>query len=212
MRQHILPNRTPAYLLNASPTMAHRRRGVGAAAALKNNRGAQIPSTKRPTTNYYEAKGAQLQEETLAAAIDTVTNLETELKNFAKTHKSKIQKDPAFRAEFLRMCGPLGIDPLSSEKGLLGGLLGIGQFYYELAVKVAEVCISTRSRNGGIISVSEVLSILSKRGTKFNFTSGNNSSKSFCSEDDIVTAVGKLSKLGSGFRTREIGKRKQTIL
>ena len=70
---------------------------------------------------------------------------------FAKTHKHAIQHDPAFRAKFLDMCAPLGVDPLSSEKGFWGSLLGIGEFYCELSVKVAEVCLASRSRNGGII-------------------------------------------------------------
>ena len=44
-----------------------------------------------------------------------------------------------------------GVDPLSAEKGFWGSMLGIGEFYYELSVKVAEVCLASRSRNGGII-------------------------------------------------------------
>jgi len=175
------------------------RRGVGAAAALQR---------KRP--NIYEAKGAELESETLSTAIETVSNLERELLSFTKKHSKKIQTDATFRAEFLKMCGPLGIDPLvSSQKGLFGGLLGIGQFYNELSIKVAEVCMASRTRNGGIISVSEVKAILSKRGTKFNFNTdktGNNVSSTNCSEDDIARAVGKLAKLGSGFRLKEVGK------
>ena len=111
------------------------------------------------------------------------------------------------------MCGPLGVDPLSSEKGFWGNMLGIGEFYYELAVKVAEVCIASRSRNGGIISVAEVKQTLKERGTKFNFTNSSSSSSSSkkkisgtkYSTQDIKTAIGKLSKLGSGFRTVMVG-------
>ena len=83
--------------------------------------------------------------------METVEKLEVKLAEFAKTHKHAIQHDPAFRARFLDMCAPLGVDPLSAEKGFWGGVLGIGEFYYELSVKVAEVCLASRSRNGGII-------------------------------------------------------------
>jgi len=128
---------------------------------------------------------------------------------YAKKHRSEIQNDPVFRAKFLEMCGPLGVDPLSSEKGFWGKMLGIGEFYYELAVKVAEVCIASRSRNGGIISVAEVKQILKERGTKFNFTASTSSKKQIkstkYSTQDIKTAIGKLSKLGSGFRTVMVG-------
>ena len=145
--------------------------------------------------------------------METVKKLEVKLAEFAKKHKKEIQKDPAFRKRFLEMCAPLGVDPLSSEKGFWKQMLGIGEFYYELAVKVAEVCLASRSRNGGIISVSEVKTILQQRGTKFQFmtssggsTSGSTKHDMKYSSEDIITSISKLSKLGNGFRTVKVGK------
>ncbi len=46
--------------------------------------------------------------------------------------------------------------------------------------------------------------ILTQRGTKFQFADAKN--KSSYSEEDIVTSVKKLSKLGSGFRPLKVGK------
>jgi len=152
----------------------------------------------------YTKKAEEMNAVSLARAMETVEKLEVKLEGFAKTHKHEIQHDPAFRAKFLEMCAPLGVDPLSAEKGFWGNMLGIGEFYYELSVKVAEVCLASRSRNGGIIRVSEVKDILTQRGTKFKFADSKN--KSSYSEEDIVTSVKKLSKLGSGFRTVEVGK------
>lgn len=43
-----------------------------------------------------------------------------------------------------------------------------------------------------------------QRGTKFKFADSKN--KSSYSEEDIITAVKKLSKLGSGFRTIKVGQ------
>lgn len=108
------------------------------------------------------------------------------------------------------MCAPLGVDPLSSKKGFWDGVLGIGEFYYELAVKVAEVCLASRTRNGGIMSVQEVQSILRKRGTKFRFSQidsdgENDSGGCKYSREDIITAIGKLSKLKSGFKIVQVG-------
>mmetsp|Transcript_782 Transcript_782/g.1406 ORF Transcript_782/g.1406 Transcript_782/m.1406 type:complete len:258 (+) Transcript_782:89-862(+) len=169
--------------------MAHRRRGVGVSRA-----GAAV----------YAKKAEELKATSLASAMETVEKLELKLAEFAKTHKHAIQHDPAFRAKFLDMCAPLGVDPLSAEKGFWGNVLGIGEFYYELSVKVAEVCLASRSRNGGIIRVSEVKDILTQRGTKFKFADSKN--KSSYSEEDIITSVKKLSKLGSGFRTIKVGR------
>jgi ESCRT-II complex subunit VPS22 len=158
----------------------------------------------------FGAKAEEIKAVSLASAKETVKQLEEKLSSFAKKHKKQIQEDPAFRKKFLEMCAPLGVDPLSSKKGFWDGVLGIGEFYYELAVKVAEVCLASRTRNGGIMSVAEVQSILRKRGTKFRFSQedgkkGNSNSGMKYSREDIVTAIGKLSKLKSGFKTVQVG-------
>jgi len=58
------------------------------------------------------------------------------------------------------------------------------------------------------MSMTEVQSIVRERGTKFGFSSSSEGGKksSKYSKEDIITAIGKLSKLGSGFRTVQIGK------
>jgi ESCRT-II complex subunit VPS22 len=138
--------------------------------------------------------------------METVEKLEHKLTNFAKTHKHAIQHDPEFRSKFLEMCTPLGVDPLSSQKGFFWDtILGIGEFYVELSVKVAEVCLASRTRNGGIIRVREVKEILEHRGTKFQFTNSATNKSSY-TEEDIITSIKKLSKLGSGFRTVNVGR------
>lgn len=80
----------------------------------------------------------------------------------------------------------------------------MGDFYHELAVKVAEVCYASRSRNGGIMSIKELQSILQGRGTKFQLSDTTLKANKY-SEEDIIVAISKLSKLGSGFRTVKIG-------
>lgn len=63
------------------------------------------------------------------------------------------------------MCAAIGVDPLASshDGGKEGGsfwaqMLGgsVNDFYFELAVKVVEVCGETRAENGGLIGVKEV--------------------------------------------------------
>jgi ESCRT-II complex subunit VPS22 len=170
--------------------MSHRRRGVGVGRS-----GAGI---KKAT----QKKADELKAVSLQSAIDTVEKLEVKLTAFAKAHRSEIQNDPVFRQSFLKMCAPLGVDPLSSKKTVLGNLLGMGDFYHELAVKVAEVCLASRSRNGGIMSVTEVRNILAKRKTRLGMAS---QSTTKVSPSDIQVAIQKLGKLGGGFRTVEVG-------
>ena len=54
-----------------------------------------------------------------------------------------------------------------ANKGFWTEMLGIGDFYYELAVQIVEICMSTRAQNGGYLSISELQNILmSKRKTQ----------------------------------------------
>jgi ESCRT-II complex subunit VPS22 len=160
----------------------------------------------------YRKKAQEMKTISYQSAVETVEKLERKLTDFAVKHKQEIQTDAAFRSMFLQMCAPLGVDPLVSSKkkstkggGLWASLgLGLEEFYAELSVKVAEVCIATRSSNGGLIAVREVKRRLQKRGTKFNLSKVPNESTQV-SEDDIITAASKLSALGSGFRTVQIG-------
>jgi len=170
--------------------------------------------------NRIQEKADEMKAMSIQSAMDTVRTLETKLSEFAHKHRHEIQSDPAFRHEFLRMCAPLGVDPLLSKKSFWNGVLGMGDFYYELAVKVAETCLASRARNGGIMSITEVQSELSHRKTKFDFAGPVNSSSSSSSskkgkkmgkskqgssEEDIKISIKKLAKLGNGFRTIEVG-------
>ena len=57
----------------------------------------------------------------------------------------------------------------AANKGFWAQLLGVGDFYYELAVQAIEVCIATRSTNGGLIVLEELLTRLkAKRGKYAN--------------------------------------------
>jgi EAP30/Vps36 family len=132
--------------------MSHRRRGVGVG--------------RSGASNYARKKADEIKAISLQSAIDTVEKLEVKLTDFAKRHGADIQNDPVFRQRFLQMCAPLGVDPLASKKTLLGNLLGMGDFYHELAVKIAEVCLASKSSNGGIVSVREIQKALSQRQSR----------------------------------------------
>lgn len=104
------------------------------------------------------------------------------------------------------MCAAIGVDPLASSsdrKGsfwaeLLGG--SVNDFYFELAVRVVEVCRQTKGENGGLVAVAEVRGRIRQQDEKVGGASD-------VSEDDIVRAVKALGPLGPGFALVEIGKR-----
>ncbi|KAG7627126.1 Winged helix DNA-binding domain superfamily [Arabidopsis thaliana x Arabidopsis arenosa] len=97
------------------------------------------------------------------------------------------------------MCANIGVDPLASNKGFWAELLGIGDFYYELRVQIIEVCMITRSHNGGLISLQELCNHLRQRRKK---------DREAVTEDDCLRAISKLKVLGSGFEVITIGKKK----
>lgn len=44
----------------------------------------------------------------------------------------------------------------AASKGFWAEKLGVGDFYYELAVQIVEVCLSTNHINGGVMTVDEL--------------------------------------------------------
>jgi ESCRT-II complex subunit VPS22 len=155
-----------------------------------------------------QKKADELHAQSLQNAVETIEKLQSSLKDFAAKHQSEIQNDPAFRQQFLQMCGPLGVDPLVSRKSFWSKTLGVavGDYYYELSVKVAEICFATRTQNGGLTSVKEVLSILNKNQQRKARGKDN-----LYNQGDVEIAVQKLSKLGGGFRILEIGKKPMIV-
>mmetsp|Transcript_1443 Transcript_1443/g.3317 ORF Transcript_1443/g.3317 Transcript_1443/m.3317 type:complete len:284 (+) Transcript_1443:71-922(+) len=200
--------------------MAHRRRGVGVGrtrgntrpggssrtpvAGQRRNAGSDTSSGSRANTmdDKLQKKADEMHALSLQTAVDTIEKLQVKLAEFAKKHQSDIQDDPAFRQQFLQMCAPLGVDPLMSQKGFWAKTLGvgIGDFYYELSVKVAEVCFATRSKNGGIMAVTEVCETLNR------VRRGGKKKKNLYNKGDITIAVKKLSTLGGGFRIVAVGQ------
>lgn len=111
-------------------------------------------------------KGEAISAETARQMKLQLQLFKTNLEQFAVRHKKEIQQDPAFRAQFHKMCASIGVDPLTSQKGIWSDLLGVGNYYYELAVRIIEICVASRPINGGIISLEELVSVLrSKRIT-----------------------------------------------
>ena len=68
------------------------------------------------TIHRFAKKAEEIKATSFQSAVETVEKLQVKLAAFAKKHRSEIQDDPAFRQQFLQMCGPLGVDPLVSQK------------------------------------------------------------------------------------------------
>lgn len=103
------------------------------------------------------------------------------------------------------MCNAIGVDPLASshrEGGKDGSLwakmLGesVNDFFFEVAVRIVEVCRETRSENGGMMALAEVKARVNKgRGIGGGME---------VSDDDIRRAVDALKPLGGGYKIVEL--------
>ncbi len=129
------------------------RKGVGLAAF---DRG-------RITSAQYASHGSSLRSAN-AQALETQLAVFVDLScNSLRKRMPKTFGRTSFRAQFARMCAAIGVDPLASSNSSQSGsggsiwaqLLGrsVNDFYFELAVRVVEVCGETRAENGGLIEV-----------------------------------------------------------
>ncbi|KAJ2999135.1 hypothetical protein HDV02_003424 [Globomyces sp. JEL0801] len=124
--------------------MSHRKAGI---------RGIQQQRKQRET---FQKAGELIQQQTLEQMKTSLETFKTNLELFAKNHADEIKKDPVFRGHFQKLCSQVGVDPLASNKGFWSELLGFGDFYYQVSVQIAQICISTRERNGGLIEFEEL--------------------------------------------------------
>lgn len=143
------------------------RRGVGVSAVRK----------KRETKERYANLADQLEATQEQHVSEVLASFRSSLEEFARKHKKKIRSDPVFRSRFTEMCYEIGVDPLNSTKNFWT-VLGVGDFYYELGIKIIEVCQATKNANGGLISIEELAAL--SEGT----------------QDDVKRAVAKLDVLG----------------
>ncbi|OAL43619.1 vacuolar-sorting protein SNF8 [Pyrenochaeta sp. DS3sAY3a] len=178
-------------------------------------------SSSRLQTHHYTTHGATLRTRNAASLETQLSVFQSLLHNFALVHSKDIRANPAFRAEFARMCSALNIDFLASSyhRDSTGGAAGastgagaggesiwaqllggsVNDFYFNLGVLIVEECRATRAENGGLISVSDLQTRISK-STRIGGSMA-------VSDDDIARAVSSLAPLGSCFSIMRIGHR-----
>lgn len=142
----------------------------------------------------YEQVGQAMASEQLEQLKDLYGKFKTGLEAFAKKHQKEISKNPILRVHFQRMCTNIGVDPLASSKGFWAEILGIGDFYYELGVKIVEACLKMREQTGGLVDMQTLKRKLGKDGE--------------VEDEDVIKAIDTLKPLGSGFKVLTVGKHK----
>ncbi|KAI9281891.1 EAP30/Vps36 family-domain-containing protein [Sporodiniella umbellata] len=156
----------------------------------------------------YQQVGDSMAAQELEQLQKQMETFKINLQEFAQKHRKDIRKDPTFRAHFQKMCANIGVDPLASNKGFWADLLGVGDFYYELGIQIIEACIMSRSNDGGLTELDEIMKrVKTMRGVD----DGNrNSGKQLqqITEDDLIRAIKTLKPLSGGYEVLLIGDKK----
>ncbi len=156
-------------------------------------------------------KEAKMQAMGKALESGLLTDMKTQfmefkgnLEKFAMKYKKQINQDPVFRREFHKMCMEIGVDPISSQKGQLGGALGLGGFYYELGIQVLNVCLALRKKTGGFVEMTDCMMYLRHlRGsmaaqiTEYRFAT-------IIDREDICSAIKQLGVFGTSLQIIEV--------
>lgn len=146
----------------------------------------------------FQQKGSSLAKEELEKLNGQMIEFRTNLERFAQKYKKDIKKNGEFRRHFQQMCAVAGVDPLRSSANFWVKLLGVGDFYFELAIQIVEVFLSTGHQNGGIMTAEELLNrVLASRNVSKN---ANLQSTDSITIEDLLEAIKKLKVLGSNIR------------
>ncbi|KAF4981939.1 hypothetical protein FZEAL_2333 [Fusarium zealandicum] len=173
------------------------RKGVGLAAFDRS----------RLTSAHYASHGSSLRANNAQALETQLAVFRSLLQQFANTHARDIRSDPAFRAQFARMCAAIGVDPLASSNAssadsssVWAQLLGktVNDFYFELAVRIVQVCGATRAENGGLIGLTEL---------RERVAAGRMDGADPIADDDVHRAVETLAPLGGAYAVVRVGRK-----
>ncbi|KAI8910183.1 EAP30/Vps36 family-domain-containing protein [Gorgonomyces haynaldii] len=139
----------------------------------------------------FQQKQQELQQKQLGLMKEQLEIFRANLQEFATKYSHRIKKDPVFRQRFNQLCANIGVDPLASQKGFWSVLMG--DFYHELGVLVVQVCIDTRTENGGLIDLDELVRLVGQ--------------KKKVDKEDVIQSIKRLGPLGSGFQVLKVGNK-----
>ncbi|KAH3661353.1 hypothetical protein OGAPHI_006760 [Ogataea philodendri] len=133
------------------------------------------------------------REEELKTQVQVFQNA---LVSFKEEHKNELMANSQLRTQFSQICESFGVDPLymTAEDDL-----DPQERNNRLAIRIYEICQATRDLYGGIISVDEIIKIITgaiQDGWQFRMD-----------HKDVETAVESLSVLGGELKLVKIGSK-----
>lgn len=181
------------------------RRGSGIAALDRRNQ----------SREQYISLSHELNESKVDELRGQIDAFRRQLRTFAVAHKKDLSQDPQLRHAFQQMCTSMWVDPLAGRPAtsaagtrlgkvgeLWNELLGFSDWQHELGVQVVDVCVSTRKRNGGVISMQDLIGGITKlRRSSFGPTHTEEEEQidAHITEEDVKRSIDALKPLGCGY-------------
>ncbi|CEH17903.1 RNA polymerase II transcription factor complex subunit [Ceraceosorus bombacis] len=173
----------------------------------------------------YQSLGSDLSTASLAELTVQLDSFSSSLRSFATRHRHDILRDASFRHSFQQMCSKLGVDPLAdiggssrggggSRSGKLWEAVGLGDWTYALAVQVVDICVSSRSLNGGLLEMQDLCNAVTRirTGTTVQSISTSSGTSNLASSgaaavtvEDVLRALKTLQPLGCGYEVLTLG-------
>jgi len=158
---------------------------------MRRARGVAAVAKKKDVEKFYNKKSNEIDKDAIKQLQDQLGAFKEKLQWFATKHQHELQTDPLFRNEFIQMCASIGVDPLASSKGYWTEYLGVGTYYYMLAVQTIEIILAGAARHGGVMKMRDLWKQLEKNRPPFL----KDSSISF---EDITQALSLMEVVGKG--------------
>lgn len=161
------------------------RRGVGVARV----------QTDKAAQKQMQELGHHLEAMKVSQLADHMALLERRLSELAHKHQAQIRKDPMLRAKFKQLSDELGIDMLTTKNNVWARTLKLGDYYYDLCVRIVDLCMHEKRFTGGIVPMNYILSVLQKKRPEDNVR-----------ESDVLIALDKLKVLSNGYHVVTVGQ------
>jgi len=95
----------------------------------------------------------------LAKMKEIYSSLKENLQNYSHQYEHEIRNNKDKRAKFISICNKLDIDPIVSKKSMFGML---GDFYNQITIQILRICEKSKSINGGLMKIEELLQIFNR--------------------------------------------------
>ncbi|ORZ40044.1 EAP30/Vps36 family-domain-containing protein [Catenaria anguillulae PL171] len=135
----------------------------------------------------FKDMGDRLAAQQLEQLKTQMATFKSSLEEFAAKYRKDIAKNPAFRLKFQQMCAT-SVSILLLQR-IWGDVLGnLNDYYYDLSIRIMEVCLALRDAMGPLIPLHVLFTHLNQTAVDVDLC-----------EDDIHRAIGLLGPLGGGY-------------